>query len=125
MRVFNDAERLGTSNQFFEKFNIRHKILNLLENIMKTHKLIYNNKIIDYANEYEEDCTKTVSVMMGDLNYFNEECIDRLSQIKKYQDLIADKERYDKFDEETKKMEDDRFKENDRLVKTEIRVILL
>jgi len=115
MRVFNDAERLGTSNQFFEKFNIRHKILNLL----------YNNKIIDYANEYEEDCTKTVSVMMGDLNYFNEECIDRLSQIKKYQDLIADKERYDKFDEETKKMEDDRFKENDRLVKTEIRVILL
>ena len=88
MRVFNDAERLGTSNQFYEKFNIRHKILNLIENIMKTHKTIYMNSIVDYANNYEEDSTKTVSVIMGDLSYFNEECIDRLAQIKKYQDLL-------------------------------------
>jgi len=90
MRVFNDAERLGTSNQFYEKFNIRHKILNFIENIMKSHKTIFTNKIIDYANYYEEDCTKTISVMIADLNYFNEECIDRLAQIKKYQDLLAD-----------------------------------
>ncbi len=90
MRVFNDAERLGTDNQFYDKFNIRHQILNLIENIMKSKQMTYQGKIQDYAYECEEDCTKTVSVMISDLNYFNEECIEKLSVIKKYQDLVAD-----------------------------------
>ena len=30
MRVFIDAERLGTANQFYEKFSIRNKIFYLI-----------------------------------------------------------------------------------------------
>jgi ubiquitin conjugation factor E4 B len=90
MRVFIDAERLGTSNQFYEKFSIRHKILYLIENIMKANKQLFTQKIIDYANEYKEDCTKMINLLMNDLTFLNDECIERLMDIKRYQDLRDD-----------------------------------
>lgn len=90
MRVFIDAERLGTSNQFYEKFSIRHKILYLIENIMKANKQLFTQKIIDYANEYKEDCTKMINLLMNDLTFLNDECIERLMDIKRYQDLKDD-----------------------------------
>lgn len=90
MRVFIDAERLGTSNQFYEKFSVRHKILYLIENIMKANKSLFTQKIIDYANTYKEDCTKMINLLMNDLTFLNDECIERLMDIKKYQDLRDD-----------------------------------
>lgn len=90
MRVFIDAERLGTSNQFYEKFSIRHKILYLIEHIMKSHKGIYTEKIIEYAHNYKEDTTKMINLLMNDTSYLNDECIQGLSDIKQYQDLLDD-----------------------------------
>ena len=90
MRVFTDAERLGTSNQFYEKYTIRHKILYLIENIMKTHKYLYQNKLIDFNNDYKEESTKLVNVLINDLTYLNDECIEKLTDIKKYQELKED-----------------------------------
>lgn len=90
MRVFIDAERLGTSNQFYEKFSIRHKILYLIDNIMKTNKTLYIQKIIDYANDYKEEATKMINLMMNDLTFLTDECIERLMDVKKYQDLLED-----------------------------------
>lgn len=88
MRVFIDAERLGTSNQFYEKFSIRHKILFLIENILKTHSIVYTEKIREFANNQMEDATKMINLLMNDLTFLNDECIERLTEIKKYQDLV-------------------------------------
>ena len=90
MRVFIDAERLGTSNQFYEKFNIRHKILYLIEQILKTHKSFFIQKISEYTEVYSEDATKMINLLMNDITFMNDECIDGLSEIKKYQDLLED-----------------------------------
>lgn len=38
MRVFIDAERLGTSNQFYERFNVRNKVLELVNEVFKKIK---------------------------------------------------------------------------------------
>ena len=59
---------------------------------------------------------------MNDLTYLNDECIENLSIIKKYQDLISEKEKYDSLSEENKKFEEDKFKEKDRIVKAEIKL---
>ena len=88
MRVFIDAERLGTSNQFYEKFSTRHKILYLIENIRKVDRNFIEIKIKEFADVEREDCTKMINLLMNDLTFLNDECIERLKEIKKYQDLI-------------------------------------
>jgi hypothetical protein len=122
MRVFIDAERLGTSNQFYEKFAIRNKILVLIENIMKTHKTLYSDKILEYANNFKFDCTKMLNLLMNDLTYLIDEVIERLMEIKRYQDLKNDTERFNALDEETKQLENDKFRDNDQRVRPELKV---
>ncbi len=90
MKVFIDAERLGTSNQFYEKFSIRHKVLYLIDTVMKANKILFTQKIAEYANDYKEDCTKMINLLMNDLTFLNDESIERLMDIKRYQDLIDD-----------------------------------
>lgn len=125
MRVFIDAERLGTSNQFYEKFSIRNKIFTLIQHIMKSHRPVYVQKIVDYANTYKFEATKMVGLLMNDLTFLIDECIERLADIKRFQDLKDDTERYNALDAETKQLENDKFKENDQRVKTELQVIKL
>jgi len=121
-QIFIDAERLGTQNQFFEKFNIRHKILYLIENIMKTHESLYLDQIREYATNKTPEATKMINNLMNDLTYLIDECIEKLSQIKTYQELLDDKEKFSKLDEETKQLENEKFINNDRIVKGELQV---
>ena len=125
-RIFIDAERLGTQNQFYEKFNIRHKILYLIENIIKSpsHESIYIERIKDYASKENFVATKMINNLMNDLTYLIDECIEKLSEIKNYQDLLDNKERFNKLDEETKQLENEKFTNNDRIVKSELQVKL-
>ena len=90
MVIFNDAERLGTSNQFYEKFNVRAKILLLLlESVLKKDKS-YNTKITEFANNNTEICTRMINLLISDLSYLNDEVLEKLEEIKKYQDLLED-----------------------------------
>ena len=89
---------------------------------MKSHKSLYSEKILEFANNYKFECTKMVNLLMNDLTYLIDECIERLMDIKKYQDLKADAARYNALDAETKQLEDSKFQENDSRVKTELKV---
>ena len=62
---------------------------------------------------------------MNDLTYLIDECIEKLSQIKTYQELLEDKEKFSKIDEETKQLENEKFTNNDRIVKGELQVRLI
>ena len=106
LRVFVDAERLGTSNQFYEKFNVRAKILLLIENINKGYGHLFEENIKTYTEKYPEDSKKMINNLMNDLTYLNDECIENLKSIKQYEDLIADKETYNTMNEEKKKFEE-------------------
>ena len=122
LRVFVDAERLGTSNQFYEKFSVRAKILMLIENINKGYGRLFEENIKDYTEKYHEESKKMVNNLLNDLIYLNDECIENLKTIKKYEDLLNDKERYNSMNEENKKFEESRFKEKDRIVRAEIKL---
>ena len=90
IKVFIDAERLGTSNQFYEKFSIRHKILYLIEKINKTNRLLFTEKIMEYSESNKDDMVKMINLLMNDLTFLYDECIERLEAIKCYQDLLED-----------------------------------
>ena len=59
---------------------------------------------------------------MNDITFLNDECIEGLSDIKKYQDLLGETTKYNSLDEETKKLEENRFKEKDRKIRIELKV---
>ncbi len=66
-----------------------------------------------------------INNLMNDLTYLIDECIEKLSQIKTYQELLEDKEKFSKIDEETKQLENEKFTNNDRIVKGELQVRLI
>ena len=97
LRVFVDAERLGTSNQFYEKFNVRHKILLLIENINQGYGHLFEENIKDYTIKYNEESKKMMYNLLNDLIYLSDECIENLKLIKKYEDLVADTAAYNRM----------------------------
>lgn len=124
MKSFNDAERLGTANQFYQKFSNRSRILSILIDIvLKHYKVAYTTRIIEFANTQEEESVRMINLMMNDVTYLNDEAIEKLAQIKIYQDLKDNTAAYEALDEESKKFEDEKFSNNDRIAKVEIRVI--
>lgn len=90
---------------------------------MKTHESLYLEQIREYAIKKTPEATKMINNLMNDLTYLIDECIEKLSQIKTYQELIEDKEKFSKLDEETKQLENEKFSNNDRIVKGELQVI--
>lgn len=123
MRVFIDAERVGTANQFYEKFSIRNKVLILTDNLFSRHEEEFKNKILNYAQKNEFETTKMLTLLLNDVNYLIDEVITRFSDIKTYQDLKDDTEKWNAMSEEEKSSEDGKFAENDRLVKPEIKML--
>ncbi len=122
LKVFIDAERLGTSNQFYEKFSVRAKILLLIEHINIGYGHLFEQNIKEYTEKYHEECKKMVNNLLNDLIFLNDECIENLKAIKKYEDLLNDTERYNKMTEENKKFEESRFNEKDRMARAEIKL---
>lgn len=120
MRVFVDAERLGTANQFYEKFSVRNKILVLIDNINKGYGQLFVENIQAYAKKHDDESTKMVMLLMSDITYLNDEMIEKLILIKKYENLLNDKERYNAMSDENKKFELSKYQENERIVKAEI-----
>ena len=122
LRVFVDAERLGTSNQFYEKFVVRAKIMILIENINKGYGHLFEENLKKYTEKYPDESKKMVNNLLNDLIYLNDECIENLKVIKNYQDLLDDKVRYSKMSLENKRFEERRFKEKDKLVRPQIKL---
>ena len=122
LRVFVDAQRLGTSNQYYEKFGVRAKILLLIESINKGYGHLFEENIKAYTEKYPEDCKKMISNLLLDLGSLNEDSIENLKWIKQYEDLISDKERYDSMQEEKKKDEESKFNQKDREVRAQIKL---
>ena len=123
MRVFIDAERLGTSNQFYERFNVRNKVLQLVNEVFKKNQEILIENIINYANIHSDDASQMITLLMGDVSYLSDEVILRLIDIRKYQELKDDKEKWNAKTDEERKSEDDKFNENDRMLKAECRLL--
>ena len=123
MRVFIDAERLGTSNQFYERFNVRNKVLQLVNEVFKKNQEILIDNIINYANHYSDDATQMLTLLMGDVTYLIDEVIQRLIDIRNYQELKDNKELWDSKTQEQRTEEDNKFAENDRMLKAECRLL--
>ena len=123
MRVFIDAERLGTSNQFYERFNVRNKVLQLVNEVFKKHQEILIDNINNYANVHSDDATQMLTLLMSDVTYLIEEVIQRLIAIRNYQELKDNAELWNSKTQEQRTAEESKFAENDRMLKAECRLL--
>ena len=87
MRAFIDAERVGTTNQFYDKFRIRLKILKLVNDIYKKDRSKLIESILKYANLNFEDTIKMLYYLINDAFYLDDEVIQNLKYIKILQEL--------------------------------------
>ena len=123
MRVFIDAERLGTANQFYERFSVRNKVLQLVNEVFKKNHDILTENILNYADKHSDDANQMLTLLMGDVSELSDGVIQHLIDIKNYQELKDNKEEWDKKTEEDKKREDSKFTENDRILKSECKLL--
>ena len=123
MRVFIEAERLGTSNQFYQRFNVRNEVSQLVNEVFKRNQEPLIESIINYADIHVKDASQIITLLWGDLYYLIDEVILRLIDIKNYQEIKDNKELWNSKTYEERKREDDKFNENDRMLKAECRLL--
>ena len=110
VRVFIDSERLGGSNQFYEKFNVRYKILLLIDSVK--NQISIDDQLIFYAKKFKDDCILLVNYLINDLTYMADETLERLKSIKSYEELKSNTEKYQSLEEEKRKQLDEKFNED-------------
>ena len=87
-----------------------------------SQNVLFTKKIIEFSNENEGESLKIINILLTDTTYLIDEVIMKLEQIKMYQDLVQNLERFESMDEETRIYELERFAHNDSLAKNEITV---
>jgi hypothetical protein len=102
MRVYVDSERLGTSHQFEDRHNVRNKIYILVHNIFKNNSEDFKERIINYSEQNKFEATKMILLLMENVTYFLDEVIMKLMEIKNYQDLKDNEEKWNELNEEKK-----------------------
>jgi len=69
-----------------------------------------------------EECSLMIISLLNDMSFLNEESITKLWEIKKFQELSSDMEKFNKLDPEVRNFEKEKFINNDRNAKLEIKV---
>jgi hypothetical protein len=110
IRVFIDTERLGGSNQFYEKFNHRYKILLLIDSVKS--QISIDDQILFYATNFKDDCIMMVNYLINDLTFMADETIEKFQEIKQYEDLKADFETFNALSEDEKKSKEESYQDN-------------
>lgn len=122
-RVFIDSEKLGGSNQFYEKFSVRYKILFLIESVKKGNRKLLEDLLYEFLTTKKEDSITMINFLINDLTFLIDESIDRLEKIKQYQDLKSNIEEWNNLSEEEKKDHETKYQENHRVAKSEIQLM--
>lgn len=123
MQVFIDAERLGTHNQFYDRFEVRNKVLTLINEIFGRHTEIFQERIQNYAKTYKNEITKMLTLLMNDVTFLIDEVIEKLTEIHKYQQKKSDPEQWNKLDKEQQHLEENKFLTHDRQLKPESKLL--
>ncbi|KAJ3028979.1 UNVERIFIED_CONTAM: hypothetical protein HDU68_000419 [Siphonaria sp. JEL0065] len=86
MRFYVDAEFTGASSAFYDKFNIRYNISQILKAVWQDQ----NHRLAVIRESGKEDFIKFANLLMNDTSYLLDESLGKLAEIHKIQDEIDD-----------------------------------
>lgn len=92
MSFYVEVEQTGTSNQFYDKFNIRYNISHIMKTIWAhpTHRA----KLREESKNHEL-FTRFVNMLMSDVTYLLDESLSKLSEIHQIQTEMDDQASWD------------------------------
>lgn len=85
--TYKDVEQTGAHSQFYDKFNIRYNISQVMKSIWGD--LNHRAKIIEMSKDFDF-FTKFVNLLMNDTTYLLDEGLAKLIDIKNIQSEMAD-----------------------------------
>ncbi len=102
---------------------LRHKIITLhLDIIIKYDLELYGRKLNEIAHSESLLFHRMFEYLLSDLIFLQEETIDKYNKIKEYQDFTIHED-YKNLNQEEKNIEYQKFFENDRFLRSVIKVI--
>ena len=86
LQFYVDVEQTGMSSQFYDKFNIRFNISQILKSIWNDG--VHRENIIKLSRN-SEFFVKFVNLLRNDANYLMDECLSKLKEIGQLQTELA------------------------------------
>ena len=123
MRIYIDAERLGTANQDFEKYLVRYNVLELVNGIYEKNQQILKENILNYANIHSEEAMKMLTLLVSDVSILSDIVIEKLKYIREFQNLKSDLNKWNSLNDEERKSKEDKFTENDGVLKVKCKLL--
>ncbi|KAJ3088787.1 hypothetical protein HK102_007908 [Quaeritorhiza haematococci] len=91
MKFYVDVEQTGMSSQFYDKFNIRYNISQILKKIWP--EIGHRQKII-VESKRTNSFVKFVNLLMNDTTYLLDESLSKLTEIRNIENEMADAATY-------------------------------
>ena len=123
MRIYIDAERLGTANQYFEKDLVRYNVLQLVNGIYEKNQQILKENILNYVNIHSEEAMKMLTLLVSDVSILSDEVIEKLKYIREFQNLKSDLNKWNSLNDEERKSKEDKFTEYDGVLKVKCKLL--
>ncbi|XP_002737351.1 ubiquitin conjugation factor E4 B [Saccoglossus kowalevskii] len=94
MRFYTDVETTGSSNEFYDKFSIRYHISIIFKSLWN---IPLHQQAIIQETISGKDFVRFVNMLMNDTTFLLDESLDCLKRIHEVQELIKNKEIWDKM----------------------------
>lgn len=86
MRFYIEAEHTGTHTQFYDKFNIRYEIFQIIKSVW--HNPLYRTKLSNQADRNLDFFVRFVNLLLNDVTYVLDESFGAFSTIHNLQDEL-------------------------------------
>jgi ubiquitin conjugation factor E4 B len=113
MQFYIEAESTGTHNQFYDKFNIRYEIFQIMKAVWENS--IYRNRLDAESKLNPEFFVQFVNLLLNDVTYVLGESFRAFTKISEIQKVLEDPDHG--LDETEKKEKEDMLKEQQRIAK--------
>lgn len=100
MNFYIEVERTGTSSQFYDKFNTRYYISQIIKNIWSND--VYRNRLKQESEKDVDFFVHFVALLLNDSTYLLDESLSALTEIHKLQKELGDSLPHPGEDQETK-----------------------
>ncbi|KAJ3309150.1 hypothetical protein HDU76_003712 [Blyttiomyces sp. JEL0837] len=111
MKFYVDVENTGVSSAFYDKFNIRYNISQILKNVWED--LDHRSRVIAESRNVDE-FVKFVNLLMNDTTYLLDESLTKLAEIHKIQDEMADVETWNNTPQATRQEREGTLRQYER-----------
>ncbi|KAI3383698.1 hypothetical protein SNEBB_004941 [Seison nebaliae] len=115
LRFFTRVERLGGSNEFYDKFNIRHFITILMKTLWK--ESTYQQTVVQDAENNPTQFVQFVNMLMNDTTYTLDECMECVQRIMEIRQLKENGTEWNKLTEDERKTKETQLHTDERNVK--------